>query len=112
MNFDMSKLMQQAQKMQEQMKKAQQERDNLEVTGEAGAGLVKITMTGKYDVKSVNIDNSLFDEDKEMLEDLIAAAVNAAVKKVEENSSSPSDIQQMAKEAGIDLPGGMNFPFK
>ncbi|AIT08950.1 nucleoid-associated protein [Candidatus Francisella endociliophora] len=111
MNFDMSKLMQQAQKMQEQMKKAQEERDNMEVTGEAGAGLVKITMTGKYDVKSVNIDDSLMSEDKEMLEDLIAAAVNSAVKKVEENSSS-TDMQQMAKDAGIDLPGGMNFPFK
>ena len=111
MNFDMSKLMQQAQKMQEQMKKAQEERDNMEVTGEAGAGLVKVAMTGKYDVKSVSIDDSLMSEDKEMLEDLIAAAVNSAVKKVEENSSS-TDIQQMAKDAGIDLPGGMNFPFK
>lgn len=112
MNFDMSKLMQQAQKMQEQMKKAQEERDNLEVTGEAGAGLVKVAMTGKYDIKSVSIDDSLMSEDKEMLEDLIAAAVNSAVKKVEENSSSSTDIQQMAKDAGIDLPGGMNFPFK
>ena len=111
MNFDMSKLMQQAQKMQEQMKKAQEERDNMEVTGEAGAGLVKISMTGKYDVKSVNIDDSLMSEDKEMLEDLIAAAVNSAAKKVEENSSS-TDMQQMAKDAGIDLPGGMNCPFK
>lgn len=111
MNFDMSKLMQQAQKMQEQMKKAQEERDSMEVIGEAGAGLVKVAMTGKYDVKSVNIDDSLMSEDKEMLEDLIAAAVNSAVKKVEENSSS-TDIQQMAKDAGIDLPGGMNFPFK
>ncbi|API87059.1 YbaB/EbfC family nucleoid-associated protein [Francisella uliginis] len=109
MNFDMSKLMQQAQKMQEQMKKAQEERDNMEVNGESGAGLVKVTMTGKYDVKSVNIDDSLMKEDKEMLEDLIAAAVNSAVKKIEENSSS-SDLQQMAKDAGIDIPGGMNFP--
>ncbi|QIW10446.1 YbaB/EbfC family nucleoid-associated protein [Francisella sp. LA112445] len=111
MNFDMSKLMQQAQKMQEQMKKAQEQRDNMEVTGESGAGLVKITMTGKYDVKSVSIDSSLMSEDKEMLEDLVAAAVNSAVKKVEENSSS-TDIQKMAKDAGIDLPSGMNFPFK
>lgn len=81
MNFDMSKLMQQAQKMQEQMKKAQQERENMEVIGESGAGLVTVTMTGKYDVKSVSIDNSLMSEDKEILEDLIAAAVNNAVKK-------------------------------
>lgn len=107
----MSKLMQQAQKMQEQMKKSQEQRDSIEVTGESGAGLVKIAMTGKYDVKSVNIDSSLMTEDKEMLEDLIAAAINSAVKKVEENSSS-TDIQQMAKDAGIDLPNGMNFPFK
>lgn len=109
MNFDMSKLMQQAQKMQEQMKKAQEERDSMEVSGESGAGLVKVTMTGKYDVKSVNIDDSLMKEGKEMLEDLIAAAVNSAVKKIEENSFS-SDLQQMAKDAGIDIPGGMNFP--
>ncbi|MEY8701544.1 YbaB/EbfC family nucleoid-associated protein [Francisella philomiragia] len=111
MNFDMSKLMQQAQKMQEQMKKAQQERENMEVTGESGAGLVSVTMTGKYDVKKVTIDDSLMSEDKEMLEDLIAAAVNSAVKKVEDNSSS-ADIGKMAKEAGIDLPNGFNFPFK
>ena len=111
MNFDMSKLMQQAQKMQEQMKKAQEEKSNLQVEGEAGAGLVKITMTGKYDVKSVNIDESLLSEDKEMLEDLIAAAVNSAVKKVEENSSSSADMQQMAKDAGINLADNMKFPF-
>ncbi len=111
MNFDMSKLMQQAQKMQEQMKKAQEEKSNLQVEGEAGAGLVKITMTGKYDVKSVNIDESLLSEDKEMLEDLIAAAVNSAVKKVEENSPSSTDMQQMAKDAGINLPDDMKFPF-
>ena len=111
MNFDMSKLMQQAQKMQEQMKKAQDQKVNLEVEGEAGAGLIKIIMTGKYDVKSVNIDESLLSEDKEILEDLIAAAVNSAVKKVEENTSSSTDMQQMAKDAGIDLPAGMKFPF-
>ena len=111
MNFDMSNLMQQAQKMQEQMKKSQDEKSNLQVEGEAGAGLVKITMTGKYDVQSVNIDESLLSEDKEMLEDLIAAAVNSAVKKVEENSTSSADMQQMAKDAGIDLPAGMKFPF-
>lgn len=110
MNFDMSKLMQQAQKMQEQMKKAQEDKANLEVTGEAGAGLVKITMTGKYDVKTVSIDDSLMSEDKDMLEDLIAAAVNSAVKKIEENSAS-SDMSQMAKDAGINIPDGMKFPF-
>ncbi|APD50365.1 YbaB/EbfC family nucleoid-associated protein [Francisella hispaniensis] len=112
MNFDMSKLMQQAQRMQEQMKKAQQERENMEVLGESGAGLVTVTMTGKYDVKSVSIDSSLMTEDKEILEDLIAAAVNSAVKKVEENSTASTDIHKMAKDAGIDLPSGINFPFK
>ena len=109
MNFDMSKLMQQAQKMQEQMKKTQDERSKLEVTGESGAGLVKIVMTGKYDIKSVHIDSSLMTEDKEMLEDLIAAAVNGAVQKVEGTSSN--DMQQMAKDAGINLPDGMKLPF-
>ena len=112
MNFDMSKLMQQAQKMQEQIKKAQQERENMEVIGESGAGLVTITITGKYDVKSVSIDNSLMSEDKEILEDLIAAAINSAVKKVEENSTSFTDIHKMAKDAGLNLPSGINFPFK
>lgn len=112
MNFDMSKLMQQAQRMQEQMKKAQQERENMEVLGESGAGLVTVTMTGKYDVKSVSIDSSLMTEDKEILEDLIAAAVNSAVKKVEENSTASTDIHKMAKDAGIDLPSGINFPLK
>ncbi|MFV9924557.1 MAG: YbaB/EbfC family nucleoid-associated protein [Francisella endosymbiont of Hyalomma scupense] len=112
MNFDMSKLMQQAQKMQEQMKKAQQERENMQVIGESGAGLVTVIMTGKYDVKSVSIDNSLMSEDKEILEDLVAAAVNSAVKKVEENSAVSTDIHKMAKDAGIDLPSGINFPFK
>ena len=107
----MSKLMQQAQKMQEQIKKAQDEKNNLEVEGESGAGLVKIIMTGKHDVKSVNIDESLLNEDKEMLEDLIAAAVNSAVKKVDENTASSTDMQQMAKDAGINLPDGMKFPF-
>ena len=109
MNLDMSKLMQQAQKMQEQMKKTQDEKANLEVIGEAGAGLVQITMTGTYDVKSVNIDSSLMTEDKDMLEDLIAAAINSAVQKVE--GSSSNDMQQMAKDAGINLPDGMKFPF-
>ena len=109
MNFDMSKLMQQAQKMQEQMKKAQEEQQQMEVVGESGAGLVKITMTGKYDVRAVNIDDSLLSEDKEMLEDLIAAAVNSAVQKIE--GSSKTDLGKMAKDMGINIPGDMKFPF-
>ncbi len=103
----MSKLMQQAQKMQDQMKKMQEEQEKLEVVGESGAGLVKVTMTGKHDVKRVEIDPSLLSEDKEVLEDLLAAAVNDAVRRVEENNkSSMSDMTQ-----GLNLPPGFKFPF-
>ncbi|GGF94133.1 MULTISPECIES: YbaB/EbfC family nucleoid-associated protein [Cysteiniphilum] len=107
MSMNMSKLMQQAQKMQDQMKKMQEEQEKLEVTGESGAGLVKVTMTGKHDVKRVEIDPSLLTEDKEILEDLLAAAVNDAVRRVEENNkSSMSDMTQ-----GLNLPPGFKFPF-
>ena len=82
----MGKLMQQAQKMQEQMKKMQQAQKNLEVEGQSGAGLVKVVMTGKHDVKRVELDPSLMSEDKEMLEDLFAAAVNDAVHRIEEKN--------------------------
>jgi DNA-binding YbaB/EbfC family protein len=80
-------LMKQAQAMQDNMKKAQDELGNIEVTGESGAGLVKVTMTCKHDVKRVTIDPSLLAEDKDMLEDLVAAAFNAAVRKAEDTSS-------------------------
>ncbi|WP_440615821.1 YbaB/EbfC family nucleoid-associated protein [Cysteiniphilum sp. 6C5] len=107
MSMNMSKLMQQAQKMQDQMKKMQEEQEKLEVVGESGAGLVKVTMTGKHDVKRVEIDPSLLSEDKEVLEDLLAAAVNDAVRRVEENNkSSMSDMTQ-----GLNLPPGFKFPF-
>ncbi|WP_440994064.1 YbaB/EbfC family nucleoid-associated protein [Cysteiniphilum litorale] len=107
MSMNMSKLMQQAQKMQDQMKKMQEEQEKLEVTGESGAGLVKVTMTGKHDVKRVEIDPSLLTEDKEIVEDLLAAAVNDAVRRVEENNkSSMSDMTQ-----GLNLPPGFKFPF-
>lgn len=107
MSMNMSKLMQQAQKMQDQMKKMQEEQEKLEVVGESGAGLVKVTMTGKHDVKRVEIDPSLLSEDKEIVEDLLAAAVNDAVRRVEENNkSSMSDMTQ-----GLNLPPGFKFPF-
>ncbi len=107
MSMNMSKLMQQAQKMQDQMKKMQEEQEKLEVTGESGAGLVKVTMTGKHDVKRVEIDPSLLSEDKEILEDLLAAAVNDAVRRVEENNkNSMSEMTQ-----GLNLPPGFKFPF-
>ncbi len=101
-------LMKQAQAMQDNMKKAQDELGLLEVTGESGAGLVKVTMTCKHDVKRVQIDPSLLADDKDMLEDLVAAAFNAAVSKAESVSS-----EKMAKiSAGMpSLPGGMKMPF-
>jgi nucleoid-associated protein EbfC len=101
-------LMKQAQNMQENMKKAQEELGSIEVTGESGAGLVKVTMTCKHDVKRVEIDPSLLADDKDMLEDLVAAAFNAALKKAEDFSA-----EKMGKiTAGMpSLPGGMKLPF-
>ncbi len=103
----MGNLMKQAQKMQDEMQKLQEELANAEVTGEAGAGLVRVIMTGRHDVKKVEIDPSLFEEDKEMLEDLLAAAVNDAVRKVEANSK-----EKMGElTSGLGLPAGMKLPF-
>ena len=101
-------LMKQAQAMQDNMKKAQDELGNIEVTGESGAGLVKVLMTCKHDVRRVTIDPSLLADDKDMLEDLVAAAFNAAVRKAEETSA-----EKMGKlTAGMPgLPGGMKLPF-
>ncbi len=104
---NLSDLMQQAQKLQEDMQKTQEALAAAEVTGEAGAGLVKVTMTGRHDVRRVEIDPAVLGEDKEVLEDLLAAAVNDAVRKVEShNQSAMSDLT-----AGLNLPGGMKFPF-
>ncbi|OIN92383.1 MAG: YbaB/EbfC family nucleoid-associated protein [Comamonadaceae bacterium CG1_02_60_18] len=101
-------LMKQAQAMQENLKKAQEELGSIEVTGESGAGLVKVTMTCKHEVRRVEIDPSLLADDKDMLEDLVAAAFNAALRKAEDTSS-----EKMGKlTAGMPgLPGGMKFPF-
>ena len=101
-------IMKQAQAMQDNMKKAQDELAHIEVTGESGAGLVKVTMTCKHDVKRVTIDPSLLAEDKDMLEDLVAAAFNAAVRRAEDLSA-----EKMGKiTAGMPgLPGGMKLPF-
>ena len=101
-------LMKQAQAMQENLKKAQDDLAFVEVTADAGAGLVKVTMTCKHDVKRIEIDPSLLTEDKDMLEDLVAAAFNAAVRKAEEVSQ-----EKMGKlTAGMpSLPGGMKLPF-
>jgi hypothetical protein len=101
-------LMKQAQTMQDNLKKAQDELAFIEVTAESGSGLVKVTMTCKHDVKRVEIDPSLFTDDKDMIEDLVAAAFNAAVRKAEELSA-----EKLGKlTAGMpSLPGGMKMPF-
>lgn len=101
-------LMKQAQAMQENLKKAQEELAFIEVTGEAGSGLVKILMTCKHEVKRVTIDASLMNDDKDMLEDLIAAAFNDAARKAEETSEA-----KMGKLTGgmPGLPGGLKLPF-
>ena len=100
-------LMKQAQQMQENMKKAQEAIAATEVEGHAGAGLVKVLMTGRHDVKRVTIDPSLLTEDKDMLEDLIAAAVNDAVRKVE----AVSQEKMAGMSAGLGLPPGLKLPF-
>ncbi|MCM2679835.1 YbaB/EbfC family nucleoid-associated protein [Echinimonas agarilytica] len=103
----MGNLMKQAQQMQDRMAKAQEEIAKLEVTGEAGAGLVKITMTGSHSVRAVQIDESLMDDDKEMLEDLIAAACNDAARRVDETTKTRmADVT-----GGMNLPPGMKMPF-
>jgi len=103
----MGDLMKKAQEMQENMKKAQAEIANTEVTGESGAGLVKVTLLGNHNVRKVDIDPSLLEDDKEMLEDLIAAAMNDAVRRVEEvNKTKMSGLT-----GGMDLPPGFKMPF-
>jgi DNA-binding YbaB/EbfC family protein len=107
MKGQLAGLMKQAQQMQENMKRAQDELALLEVEGQSGAGLVKVTMTCKHDVKRVVIDPSLLADDKDMLEDLVAAAFNDAVRRAEEVST-----EKMGKlTAGLPLPPGMKFPF-
>jgi len=107
MKGGMGNIMKQAQKMQEQMQKAQEELANAEVTGESGAGMVKVVMNGRHDVKSVSLDDSLMEEDKELIEDLLAAAVNDAVRKIETSTQD----KMGALTQGMGLPGGMKFPF-
>jgi nucleoid-associated protein EbfC len=104
---DMKFLMQQAQRMQEQLQKAQAELAQQTVVAEAGAGLVKVTMNGKHEVKKVEFDPSLLQEEQSIIEDLVAAAVNAAVKKVEELNRSSMG----AMASGLNLPEGFKLPF-
>ena len=107
MKNQLAGLMKQAQAMQDNVKKAQEAIAALEVEGQAGAGLVKVTMTGRHDVKRVTIDPSLLGEDKDMLEDLLAAAVNDAVRKVE--AASQAKMAEVA--GGLSLPPGFKLPF-
>ena len=100
-------LMKQAQAMQDNLKKAQEELANIEVEGESGAGLVKVVMTCKHDVKRVTIDPSLLGDDKDMLEDLVAAAVNDAVRRVEATTQE----KMAGVTAGMGLPPGFKLPF-
>lgn len=101
-------LMKQAQKMQADMLKAQEELASLEITGTSGGGLVSVVMTGKHEVKRVSIDDSLLDDDdKDMLEDLVAAAINDAVHRLEKTSQE----RMSNMTAGMQLPPGMKLPF-
>jgi len=107
MKGQLAGLMKQAQAMQDNLKKVQDELGNIEVDGQAGNGLVKITMTCKHDVRRVTIDPSLLADDKDMLEDMVAAAFNDALRVAEEVSSA-----KMSKvTAGMPLPPGMKMPF-
>jgi hypothetical protein len=107
MKGGIGQLMKQAQQMQSDMQKAQEEMANLTVTGESGAGMVKITMTCRHEVRALEIDDSLVADDKEMLEDLIIAAFNDAVRRVEQTTQEK--FSGMA--SGISLPPGMKLPF-
>ena len=107
MKGNMSDLMQQAQSMQAEFQKAQEDLAKAEVTGEAGAGLVSVVMTGRHDVKRVSVDDAVFKEDKEVLEDLLAAAVNDAVRKIEAHNREA--MSGMA--SGLNLPAGFKLPF-
>jgi len=107
MKGGLGNLMKQAQQMQADMQKAQQEIASLEVTGESGGGLVKVTMTGRHEASRVEIDDSLVGDDKDMLEDLIAAAINDATHKVE----AATQDRMSGVTDGMNLPAGMKLPF-
>ena len=107
MKGGLGNLMKQAQAMQANLQKAQQEIATMEVTGQAGGGLVSVVMTGRHDVKRVTIDDSIFKDDKEMLEDLLAAAVNDAVRQVEQTTQE----KMAGMTAGMNLPAGFKMPF-
>jgi hypothetical protein len=107
MKGGLGNLMKQAQAMQENMRKAQEELARIEVTGAAGGGMVTVVMTCRHDVRRVTIDPSLMQDDKEMLEDLVAAAMNDAVRKAE----AATQEKMAGLTAGLNLPGGLSLPF-
>ena len=107
MKGGIGQLMKQAQQMQEQMQKAQEEMARLTVTGEAGGGMVRLTMNCKHQVQSLNIDDELLGDDRDMLEDLVVAAFNDAVRKVEQTTQEK--FSGMA--SGLNLPPGFKLPF-
>ncbi|MFP4251615.1 MAG: YbaB/EbfC family nucleoid-associated protein [Guyparkeria sp.] len=100
-------LMKQAQAMQENMQRMQEEVAKMEVEGQSGGGLVKVTMTGKHEARRVSIDPSLFEDDKDMLEDLIAAAINDAARRIEQEQQE----KMSGMTAGMNLPPGFKMPF-
>ena len=107
MKGPLANMMKQAQEMQQKLEDAKKELENLEITGESGGGMVKIRMTGRHDVLRVDIDDLLMGDDKSMLEDLVAAAMNDAVRKVEH----ARDSRMSELTAGISLPPGIKLPF-
>ena len=107
MRGNIGNMMKQAQMMQENMRQMQENLASIEVEGQSGAGMVKVTMTCRHDVKRVHIDSSLIGDDKEMLEDLVAAAFNDAVRKVETTTQE----KMAALTSGMGLPPGFKLPF-
>jgi hypothetical protein len=107
MKGGLGNIMKQAQAMQENMRKAQEELAKIEVTGSAGGGMVTVVMTCRHDVRRVTIDPTLLQDDKEVLEDLVAAAMNDAVRKAEQATQE----KMAGLTAGLNLPGGMSLPF-
>jgi DNA-binding YbaB/EbfC family protein len=107
MKGNIGNMMKQAQQLQANLQRAQAEIASMEVTGEAGGGMAKVVMTGKHEVKRVSLDPALIGDDKEMLEDLIAAAINDAVQKVERTSQE----KMSSLMGGMNLPPGLKLPF-
>lgn len=107
MKNPLGNIMKQAQQMQTQMQEAQEELGNLEVQGEAGGGMVSLVMTCRHEVRGIQIDAALLGEDKDMLEDVLVAAFNDALRKVEKTTQE----KYSGMTAGMGLPGGMKLPF-